>query len=199
MANALRGLGIGRMDRVGVLLGQRPETLISHLAIFKLGAVSMPLFTLFGPDALEYRLNDSAAKVIITDPENVGKIMGIRERLPELKNVICIGGQPDGETLGFADLLDKCPARFSLQKTAAEDPAILVCTSGTTGPPKGALLAHRVLLGHLPGVEFPHNFFPRRGDLFWTPADWAWVGASGCSSPQLASRYSRGRLQVEKV
>ena len=164
------------MDRVGVLLGQRPETLISHLAIFKLGAVSMPLFTLFGPDALEYRLNDSAAKVIITDPENVGKIMGIRERLPELKNVICIGGQPDGETLGFADLLDKCPARFSLQKTAAEDPAILVYTSGTTGPPKGALLAHRVLLGHLPGVEFPHNFFPRRGDLFWTPADWAWVG-----------------------
>jgi len=176
LANALRDLGIGRMDRVGILLGQRPESLISHLAIFKLGAVSMPLFTLFGPDALEYRLRDSGAKALITDSENAGKITSIKERLSELKHVICVDGQPDAGTLGFADLLDKSSARFSLQKTAAEDPAILVYTSGTTGPPKGALLAHRVLLGHLPGVEFPHNFFPRKGDLFWTPADWAWVG-----------------------
>ncbi|MBT9142106.1 MAG: Acetyl-coenzyme A synthetase [Syntrophomonadaceae bacterium] len=176
LANALGGLGIGRTDRVGVLLGQQPETLISHLAIFKLGAVSMPLFTLFGPDSLEYRLRDSGAKAIITDSENVGKITSIQERLPELKHVICVAGQPDGGTLGLADLLDKSSARFSLQKTTAEDPAILVYTSGTTGPPKGALLAHRVMLGHLPGVEFPHNFFPRKGDLFWTPADWAWVG-----------------------
>lgn len=200
LANALRGLGIGRMDRVGILLGQRPETLISHLAIFKLGAVSMPLFTLFGPDALEYRLRDSGAKALITDAENVGKITSIQERLPELKHVICVEGQPDAVTMGFADLLDKSSARFSLQKTTAEDPAILVYTSGTTGPPKGALLAHRVLLGHLPGVEFPHNFFPRKGDLFWTPADWAWVGgAYRCSSSQPTLRHSCCRLQDEEV
>ena len=58
----------------------------------------------------------------------------------------------------------------------SEDPALLAYTSGTTGPPKGALHAHRTLIGHMPGVEFPHNFFPKEGDLFWTPADWAWLG-----------------------
>ena len=53
---------------------------------------------------------------------------------------------------------------------------MMIYTSGTTGPPKGALHAHRVLLGHLPGVQLPHDFFPQPGDLFWTPADWAWAG-----------------------
>ena len=53
---------------------------------------------------------------------------------------------------------------------------MIIYTSGTTGPPKGALHAHRVVLGHVPGVEFFHNFFPKKDDLYWTPADWAWIG-----------------------
>src|SRR5690606_7561935 len=57
-----------------------------------------------------------------------------------------------------------------------DDPALMIFTSGTTGPPKGALHGHRVLLGHLPGVQMPHEFLPQQGDRLWTPADWAWAG-----------------------
>jgi len=83
----------------------------------------------------------------------------------------------------LASLLAATPSSavtsFTPVRTTINDPAIIIYTSGTTGPPKGALHAHRVLLGHLPGVEFPHEFFPQHGgggDLFWTPADWAWIG-----------------------
>jgi acetyl-CoA synthetase len=70
--------------------------------------------------------------------------------------------------------------------TTPDDPAMMIYTSGTTGPPKGALHAHRVLLGHLPGIEMPHEFLPQPGDRFWTPADWAWAGGLlDCMLPSL--------------
>ena len=176
LANGLAALGIGRGDRVGILLPQRPETAIAHIAIYKIGAIAIPLFTLFGTDALAYRLENSGARGIITDSANLPKVLDIREDLPELTTVIVTeGGIPDGVT-GFDDLVAKGSDRFTPVVTKAEDPALIIYTSGTTGPPKGALHAHRVLLGHLPGVEMPHNFFPQPGDRFWTPADWAWIG-----------------------
>ena len=76
----------------------------------------------------------------------------------------------------FHDALARAASDFTPVDTAADDPALMIYTSGTTGPPKGALHAHRVLLGHLPGIELPHEFFPQPGDRFWTPADWAWAG-----------------------
>ena len=176
LANGLRALGITAGDRVGILLPQRPETAISHISIYKLGAIAIPLFTLFGTDALSYRLANSKARAVITDSANLSKIQAIRDSLPDLKVVIVTDGDiPDGIT-GFADLIDRGTATFTPVATRADDPALIIYTSGTTGPPKGALHAHRVLLGHLPGVELPHNFFPQPGDRFWTPADWAWIG-----------------------
>src|SRR4029077_8304601 len=79
-------------------------------------------------------------------------------------------------SLAFEGEISRAKDSFTAVDTAADDPAIIIYTSGTTGNPKGALHAHRVLLGHLPGVEMPHELFPRAGDLFWTPADWAWIG-----------------------
>ncbi len=76
----------------------------------------------------------------------------------------------------FHAALARAASDFTPVVTAADDPALMVYTSGTTGPPKGALHAHRVLLGHLPGIEIPHEFLPQPGDRFWTPADWAWAG-----------------------
>lgn len=176
LANGLRAMGIERGDRVGILLPQRPETAMAHIAIYKLGAIAIPLFTLFGTDALAYRLENSAARGIITDADNLPKVLAIRENLPELKTIIVTEGDcPDG-VIGFNGLVDKGSDRFTPVLTRADDPALIIYTSGTTGPPKGALHAHRVLLGHLPGVEFPHDFFPQPGDRFWTPADWAWIG-----------------------
>lgn len=176
-ANALRHHGVQRGDRVGVFLPQCPETAITHIALYKLGAIAVPLFTLFGPDALEYRLSNSAAKVVVTDGENAEKILAIREKLSHLQLVIVTRGERgDPRFVDFWDSLKKGSAQFEAVRTRADEPALIIYTSGTTGPPKGALHAHRVLLGHLPGVEFFHNFFPKKDDLYWTPADWAWIG-----------------------
>ena len=176
MANGLKAAGIGQGDRFAILLPQCPETAISHIAAYKLGAIAIPLFTLFGTDALEYRLSNSEAKGIVTDGDNLPKIMQIRQNLPLLEVVIVTRGEKVDDVLDFGELIEKGSADFRPVKTRADDPALIIYTSGTTGPPKGALHAHRVLLGHLPGVEFPHNFFPRENDFFWTPADWAWIG-----------------------
>ena len=171
-ANALAGLGIGRGDRVGILLPQRPETAIAHLAIYKLGAVAVPLFVQFGPDALEHRLADSGARALITDGENLAKVPA---GLPDLATILVVDGDSGGHPL-FWPTLERARDDFAPADTGRDDPALIIYTSGTTGKPKGALHAHRVLLGHLPGVQLPHDFFPQPGDLYWTPADWAWIG-----------------------
>ena len=169
--------GVEEGDRVAILLAQGPETAIAHLATYKLGAIAVPLFTLFGEEALEYRLANAGARVVITDQTGVAKIEAIRDRLPALESVISIDGPGDGgDALPWHRLLERASDGFLPVDTLANDPALIIYTSGTTGPPKGALHAHRVLLGHLPGVEMPQNFLPQPGDLIWTPADWAWIG-----------------------
>lgn len=175
MANLLGAAGIKRGDRVAVLLPQRPETALAHIAIYKLGAVAVPLFVLFGEEALTFRLGNSGAKALITDGEGAAKVAALRERLPALEAVFSCDGPAEGaESLPQA--MDQASEAFEPVDSVADDPAIIIYTSGTTGPPKGALHGHRVLLGHLPGVEMPQELFPKPGDLFWTPADWAWIG-----------------------
>jgi acetyl-CoA synthetase len=174
-ANALAGHGIGRGDRIGILLAQSTETAVAHIGAYKAGVVAVPLFTLFGEEALAHRLGDSGAAALVTDMANMPKIEGLRDRLPDLRTVFLVDGQGD-DTVGFHDALERASDAFTVVDTAADDPGLIIYTSGTTGPPKGALHAHRVLLGHLPGVEMPQRLFPQAGDLFWTPADWAWIG-----------------------
>lgn len=181
LANTLVAHHVKRGDRVGILLPQSPETATAHIACYKVGFIAVPLFTLFGEDALEYRLANSGARVVMTDGANLPKIAAMRDRLPELKLVIVARGEASAtplpkSTIDFWRALGQASDRFAPVDTAADDPALIIYTSGTTGPPKGALHAQRVLLGHLPGVEFYHEFLPQPGDLFWTPADWAWIG-----------------------
>ena len=143
-------------DRVGVLLSQSAWCAAAHLAIWKMGAISVPLFKLFKRDALASRIGDSGVGLVLTDSEGAGLIGDLAE--PMLVAEIGMRGDP----VPFAD-------------TGPEDPAVLIYTSGTTGSPKGALHGHRVLTGHLPGVSISHNHL-RAGDCLWTPADWAWIG-----------------------
>ncbi|MBK3801054.1 AMP-binding protein [Azospirillum brasilense] len=175
LANALAAHGVARGDRVGILLPQAPETAVSHVAVYKMGGVAVPLFSLFGVEALEYRLGNCGARAVVTDAVGAAKIAQIRDRLPELKLVLRIDEAGEGE-LDWHALVDAASEDFTPVDTAADDPAVIIYTSGTTGQPKGALHAHRVLLGHLPGVEISHDLFPQPGDRIWTPADWAWIG-----------------------
>ncbi|WP_199823644.1 acyl-CoA synthetase [Labrenzia sp. OB1] len=175
LANLLVARGVRPGDRVGVLMPQRPETAFAHIAALKLGAITIPLFTLFGEEALEYRLNDSGAKAVITDAGGAEKLQKIRSRLPGLTTVFCADGESPGAEDLAAHMADH-EETFEPFDASPDDPAIIIYTSGTTGQPKGALHGHRVLLGHLPGVEMSHDFLGQTGDRIWTPADWAWIG-----------------------
>ncbi|MDH3218272.1 MAG: AMP-binding protein [Gammaproteobacteria bacterium] len=173
-ANALRAAGIDRGDRVAIVLPQTIETVVAHLAIHKLGAVSLPLAILFGPEALDYRLRDSGARAAVVHASRYDDIKALQPDLPDLQRVIgCRCGAASDE---FWALLEKSSDRLQMVRTLADDPACLIYTSGTTGPPKGALIAHRAVFGNFTGFEMSQNFFPRPGDVFWTPADWAWTG-----------------------
>src|ERR1700759_117213 len=175
LANVLKADGLTRGDRVAVFLSQSLELPITHLAAFRSGLVSVPLFTLFGEDALQFRLENSGAKAIVTDEGGFEKLAKIRDRLPDLNNVYVIGNASAGAK-SFWGVIEKASDNFPIVDTAKDDPAIIIYTSGTTGNPKGALHAHSVLLGHLPNIEMVHGFFPKPGDVMWTPADWAWIG-----------------------
>jgi acetyl-CoA synthetase len=175
LANALAARGIGRGDRIALLLAQGPAVAVSHIAIYKLGAIALPLAMLFGVDAIAYRLADSGARALITNAQGLAKLAAGRDVASGLEFVWSIDGSADGAE-DFHAMLARAASDFTPVATTPDDPALMVYTSGTTGPPKGALHAHRVLLGHLPGIEFPHEFLPQSGDRFWTPADWAWAG-----------------------
>ncbi|WP_299986833.1 AMP-binding protein [uncultured Ruegeria sp.] len=143
-------------ERVGVLLSQSPWCAAAHLAIWKIGAISVPLFKLFKRDALASRVGDAGARLVLTDAEGAALLGDLARPL-------------------LVDQIERQGAPVPFTETGPEDPAVLIYTSGTTGSPKGALHGHRVLTGHLPGVAISHNHL-RDGDCLWTPADWAWIG-----------------------
>ena len=180
LANVFDHFHLEANARVGIILGQCPETAIAHMACFKSGKISIPLFNLFGTDALHYRLLNSRASLVICDNIGLNKIFKIKDRLPDLKKIICIDSNDEkSNVFNFKKLLEQASDSYITKKTKASDPALIIYTSGTTGGPKGALLPHRSLLGHIPGVEIPHEFLSSSEpvtDLFWTPADWAWIG-----------------------
>lgn len=177
LANLLIAKGVGRGDRVGIFLSQSVEAAIAHVAAWKMGAISIPLFTLFGEDALSFRLKDSGAKALITEIDQLHKLEGIRDDLPVLETVLVVGAEKDGgDFADFWNTMAEAGDTFEPVDTAAEDPSFICYTSGTTGNPKGALHAHRTMFGHLSGMEMFHDLFPEPGDLMWTPADWAWIG-----------------------
>jgi acetyl-CoA synthetase len=203
LSNALAALGVKRGERVAILLPQRPETAIAYLAVFQMGAIALPLSHLFGPDALEYRMEHAEASIAIVEPTTVANLAAIKDRLTHLRQVIGVDTREAGAR-SWKELLEKAASQFTPVDTSAEDPALIIYTSGTTGPPKGALKSHRVLIGNVPGFVHSHDFFPQTGDLFWSPADWAWTG--GLMDALLPSLMFgvpilgyRGRFDAEKA
>jgi len=176
LAAALHGLGAGRGERVAIVMPQRFETAVAHIALYRLGAVAMPLSMLFGPDALEYRINDSGARLALVDETGIANVLEARPLCPQLETLVAVGAAEGRGDADWSALLDAAGAPPARVDTAADDACVLIYTSGTTGPPKGALLPHRVLIGNLPGFVCSQNWFPQDDAVFWSPADWAWTG-----------------------
>ena len=200
LANALANEGIHKGDRIGVFLSQSAELTICHLAGYRMGAIVLPLFTLFGEEALEYRLANAGASALITDMSQLAKVLAVRDRLPHLKTLIVIGAGAHGAAfLDLHRLLERASDHFATVDTLAEDPALLIYTSGTTGQPKGALHAHRVLIGSIPPVEQWLDHWPQGNEVMWTPAEWAWIAglydalfpAWFYGTPVLAHRFAK--------
>ena len=159
LANALRRLGVQRGGRVAIVMPQRYETAVSHMAAYQLGAVVMPLSMLFGPDAIEYRLNDSSARAAIADESSMPKLLAARAVCQGLRVLIAVGGAAGQGDVDWRSALAREDASFIPVPTQADDAALLVYTSGTTGPPKGALIPHRALIGNLSGFVCSQNWF----------------------------------------
>ena len=204
LSNALAALGVKRGDRVAIILPQRPETAIAYVAILQMGAIALPLSHLFGPDALEYRLEHAEASVAIVEPGTIANLWAVKGRLTHLRHVVGVAGAREAGVRPWEELLAWASSRYACADTDANDPALIIYTSGTTGPPKGALKAHRVMLGNMSGFVHSHDFYPQPGDMFWSPADWAWTGglmdallpAWHCGQPILGYR---GRFDAEKA
>ena len=192
LSNALKAMGVERGDRVAIVMPQRFETAVAYMAVLQMGAVGMPLSQLFGPDALEFRLQDSEAKVALCDGSTLAAVQSVRARCPALTTVVGLASVHAGDgAMDWADTLGRASSQFKLVDTRADEPAVLIYTSGTTGNPKGALIPHRALIGNLTGFVCSQNWFgfdpfdasKPSNAVFWSPADWAWTGGLMDAAP----------------
>ena len=172
LAQSLMRHGVTRGDRVAIAMPQRPQTAVSHMAIYQLGGVAVPLSMLFGPEALEYRLNDSGARFAVVDETTIDALLAARPACPSLATVIAVGGATGRGDVDWADALGREDGPFTPVATDADDPALLLYTSGTTGQPKGALIPHRALIGNLPGFVCSQNWFPQDDAVFMDSILW---------------------------
>ena len=141
--------------------------------------MSLPLSVLFGTDALRYRLRDSSASVVVSDESVLDAVRAVRGDCPGLEHVVAVdAGDPGTGVDHFDALLDGRAAGFEMADTDETTPAVVIYTSGSTGPPKGVLHGHGLWVGHCPAfwMYFEHDVFD---STYWTPADWAWIGALG--------------------
>jgi acetyl-CoA synthetase len=163
LSHVLADLGVQRGDRVAIVLPQRFETAVAYVAVMQMGAVAMPLSLLFGPEALEYRLQDSEAVVAIVDSSSVNNLLAVRAQCPALREVVGVDLSNAADMLhvdvDYASAIAAHQSAFIAVQTKADEGAVLIYTSGTTGPPKGALIPHRALIGNLTGFVCSQNWF----------------------------------------
>jgi acetyl-CoA synthetase len=178
LANYLQSRGLEADACVAVCTRQKPENIISHIATWKCGAVSMPLTVMFGTDGLKYRLTHSQARVLIVEADVLDRVRALQPELPDLNHILVLGeaSLKEGER-EFWDALAPMPADFVMADKNSSDNLIITYTSGTTGPPKGVLHRHSFILHSAHHYAVLGNAEIRDDDVFWHPADYAWMGS----------------------
>ena len=177
LAHAFADLGVVAGNRVVVSLGQDVEALLAHLAIFKIGGVSVPVAALYSGEGMAFRVNDSDAVLVVTDRPGADKMAGLGAA--NVRGIVVTHGKAQGDEIDFDGLLQNDRGDFPVADTAPSDPAVIFYTSGSTGQPKGALHGHRLVLGHLRCFQLGFELAPQPDDVFWTASDWSWLGSMG--------------------
>ncbi len=194
-ANLLRDLGIGKGDTVYSLLGRVPELYIAALGTIKAGAIFCPMFSAFGPDPIQSRMDIGGANLLVTSTRLYKrKVKSIRARLPELREVLVIDGDaPD--TKNMTDLMQSQPDAFETEHMNPEETALLHFTSGTTGKPKGVVHVHQAVVAHHMTGRLALDLRP--GDIYWCTADPGWV--TGTSYGIIAPLTNRVTMIVDEA
>ena len=198
LSNALVQLGVQRGDRVAIVLPQRFEAAVAYMAVLQMGAVAMPLSTLFGPDALAFRLRDSEARLALCDAASLGSLSAARSEFALLRRLIAIDAGGAADCLDYAALLAAQPDAFVAVDTDAKEAALLIYTSGTTGDPKGALIPHRALLGNLSGFVCSQNWFGFEPGMSQSPPSPA-GGRAGVGADMLRTRSGLPQPKARSV
>jgi acetyl-CoA synthetase len=177
-ANVLRSLGIGKSDRVFALTGRIPALYITALGALKNGSVFCPLFSAFGPEPICQRLQLGDARVLVTTGSLFdGKVAKLLDSLPQLQHVILVDSHlsdaGSGQLLDFDEALAAAGEHFDIEPTDPDDMALIHFTSGTTGPPKGAVHVHEAVVAHLATGTTALDLHP--DDVLWCTADPGWV------------------------
>ena len=203
LSNGLLKMGVKRGDRVALVMSQRAEAIIAHIAIYSIGAIVLPISTQLPPKAMEYRLRDAEARVALMDAQGANNLLPILQRCHKLTQLVGIE-VADERVLPWRSLLIRQSDVFKPVSTAASDPAVLLYTAGTSGPARGVLLPHSALMGNLPGFVASQSWFPANAETFWTPIDWA--RANGLFCGLLPALYfgiplvcMHDRLSIEQI
>lgn len=172
-ANVLRGLGLGKGDRVFIFMPRTPELYLSILGALKIGAVVGPLFEAFMETAVRDRLQDSEAVAIVTTPSLLPRIK--REELPSLKHIIVFGDDaPEGEGLvSYSEAIAQASDETEIEWLGREDGLILHYTSGSTGKPKGVFHVQNAMIQHKYTGQIVLDL--KEDDVYWCTADPGWV------------------------
>ena len=196
-ANVLKSIGIEKGDRVFVFMDRVPELYITIFGILKAGAIAGPLFSAFGPEPVKDRLQDSGAKVLVTQPDLRRKITEIIPELFELQHIIVVNkDNRDPEPILSSDLsyeeeMTKAPPNFDIVETSQYDYSIMHYTSGTTGKPKGAVHRHQAVVQQYATGKWALDL--HEDDIYWCTADPGWV--TGTSYGMLAP-WTNGVTQL---
>ena len=173
LASSLAALGVGPGDRVATLMGKSSEYLTSLLAIWRLGAVHVPLFTAFAPPAIALRLTGSAARIVICDASQLGKLLPGPDMPDPLPWRVVTTGAPESGTLAFDALLRDAGAPIAPVAVGGENALIHIYTSGTTGAPKGVVVPMRALAAVRAYARFGLDL--HSDDIYWCAADPGWA------------------------